>query len=161
MSSLDVSILVYCMCIVYSFTCMFFTFFMSLFVSPHRELAVLFVRPIPRCLYVLCVLWYAVSSSDGSVCASHCPMCSSRCPMCSCAVSSRLPMLCTVKTMATVALAAGTPVPLVPYLASASSLAGYTTPTLSSPQSTTPGFPVGAAHNYLYQKQRDGERLHN
>ncbi|CAI8045805.1 CUGBP Elav-like family member 2, partial [Geodia barretti] len=33
--------------------------------------------------------------------------------------------------------------------------AGYTTPTLSSPQSTTPGFPVGAAHNYLYQKQRD------
>jgi CUG-BP- and ETR3-like factor len=55
----------------------------------------------------------------------------------------------------TVALAAGTPVPLVPYLASASSLAGYTTPTLPSPQSTTPGFPVGAAHNYLYQKQRD------
>lgn len=89
-------------------------------------MAVLFVRPVARCVLVLCR------------------------PVSRCCVEYQ-----TVTTMATVALT-GTPTPLVPYLASASPLPGYTPPTLPSPQSTTPGYPAGAAHNYLYQKQREG-----
>lgn len=59
-------------------------------------------------------------------------------------------------TMTTVAIAGSHPA-LVPYLTTPS-LTGYTTPTLPSPQSTTPqAYPAGSAHAaYLYQK-RDGQ----
>ena len=113
------------------------------YVSSHREIGRPVVCPVCRCLS-WCV-FCAVPSGDVL-------------PDVSCDVSSHPPILykrSVPAAMATVAMA-GAATQLVPYLAAASSLPGFTHPTLTSPQSTTPGYPVGSAHNYVYQKQREG-----
>ena len=113
-------------------------------------------RPIVKLDVLLCVPFADVSRGVCSV-LSRPAMCVPL-PDVSCDVSSHPPILykrSVPAAMATVAMA-GAATQLVPYLAAASSLPGFTHPTLTSPQSTTPGYPVGSAHNYVYQKQREG-----